>query len=111
MERLDATAQPSPDKSASSLFCAYATFEVADTLIQHVHLREFARHNYILPRTHLLVGSRRIEGRESKVLIFGLLIVDIESFVPPSLDGLGKLDIEVGGGWVDMDSATTYVIN
>ena len=45
------------------------------------------------------------------MLIFGLLIVDIEPFVPPSLDGLGELDVEVGGGWVDVDSATTYVIN
>ena len=103
--------QPSSDKSAASLFCAYATFEVADALIQHVRLREFARHNYVLLRTHLLAGSRQIEGRESKVLIFGLLIADIEPFVPPSLDGLVKLDVEVGGGWVDVDSATTYVIN
>ena len=45
------------------------------------------------------------------MLVLGLLVANIEPFVPPSLDGLGKLDIEVGGGWVDVDSATTYVIN
>ena len=60
---------------------------------------------------HLLAGSRGIERRESKVLILGLLIANIEPFVPPSLDGLGELDVEVGGGRVDMNSTTTYVIN
>ena len=45
------------------------------------------------------------------MLVLGLLVAHIKPFVPPSLDGLGELDIEVGGEWINMYSATTYVIN
>ena len=103
-------AQPHANEGATSLLFAYATLEVADALIQHICLRGLARHDYVLPGAHPPARRRGIEGRESKVLTIGLLIADVEPFVPPPLDGRRELNVEVGGGWVDVDSATTYIV-
>ena len=54
---------------------------------------------------------RGVEGRKSEVVFVGLLVANVEPLVPPPLDGHHQLDVEVCGGWIDMDSAAAYIVD
>ena len=45
------------------------------------------------------------------MLSASLLVADVEPLVPPPLDGHRQLDVEVCGGWIDVDSAATYIVD
>ena len=103
--------QPCANEGGASLFFTHVALEDADALVQHFCLVGLARHHYVLPRTPPLAWHHRIEGRESVVLSVGLLVADVEPLVSPPLDEHHELDIEIGGGGVDMDSAASYVVD
>jgi hypothetical protein len=38
-------------------------------------------------------------------------VLDVEPFLAPALDGVGKLQIKIAGFWSNTDTDTTYIVD
>jgi hypothetical protein len=63
------------------------------------------------PRLQLLHFLRRVEGGEDELLLSNLLVLDVEPFLAPILDGFGHLEVKILSLWPNRDDGAVNVVD
>jgi hypothetical protein len=78
---------------------------------QGLHFLQFLVGEGQIPRLKLFYYLLWVEGSKTKLLLLrGFLVLDVEPLIPPILDGIRHIEVEVVGFWMDTKDDATDIM-